>query len=212
MDPEETISQQEPGVDGGTPPALEPEPDLAVPEVVPTDGGSLLDTLRAKREEIAQRAVEGNNFLDIDVPGYGGRLFVRYRYPDGGWQLIKAIMAQGEKSTHPLAELFTHAGILIACCEQVLGRDEDGANENPDPDGEILTFDERLAVLLRIEIPSTISVKGRPRFILRQLFSPEQAQTGDYAGDIAVSAAAIRVAAWMETREGESQESFVGES
>jgi hypothetical protein len=215
MDPqtEDPTTATHEGLDGpqdGQEAALEALPDLDVPEVRPAGGSTLLDTLRQKREDIAQRAVDGKNVLDVDVPGYDGRLFVRYAWPEGGWSRIQKMQAAAEGSKDPLAVLYVHAGIVNACTQQVLGRDEDGGEENPDPDDEVLGFDRRLAALLRIEIPD--EVRQVARYVVRQVFSPEQRRTGEYAGDIAVSAHAIRVAQWLETRQGQVNEEFVGES
>jgi hypothetical protein len=173
---------------------------------------SLLDDLHRKRDEIAQRAAEGADVLDLDVPGYGGRLFVRYEYPEGGWERLKRIQDAAQQSRHPLSELYAHTGIVRACTREVLGR-TDGVEEKLDAMlDEPLRFDARLAALLRIEIPDSIDPKERGRFIVRQVFSPEAERTGVFRGDVSVSAHAIRVAAWVETREGSANDEFVGES
>jgi hypothetical protein len=214
-DPTTTLPEGAGAPEAAPEPALEPLPDLDAPPARPSGGGSLLDALRGQREQIAQRAQEGDDYLDIDVAGYEhpngvASLFVRYEYPEGGWGRIQKMQESAQGSRDPLALLYVHAGIVSACTRQILGREPDGTEKNFDPDGETLRFDRRLAALLRIEIPAEVQAVNR--YVVRQTFSPEQVKTGEYKGDVAVSAHAIRVAHWLETRQGGVNEDFVGES
>lgn len=180
-----------------------------LPEVldVPDAGPTLLDSLRARRDEIAKAEAPT---LDLAIPGYDGRLVCRYRYPEQGYQaIIKAVNA-AQNAKDPDAILTANAQALIACCDEMLGRDSDGGALQPIVPGENVRYGRKLAGLFGIEVPE--DVKGVGTFIVRHVFSPRAHRTGIYDGDVALIAQGGTVIGWLQDTSRSVSESFAGES
>jgi len=183
-------------------------------EVMPERDGSILGDLRALREEKAEAEAPT---LDLDVPGYEGRLFVRYGYPPGGYERAVKAAETEFRSQERDRTLHGNADLLSACCVSVLGRDArhrtvDLLTDRPLAEGELpeppLRFDARLAEALQIEVPESVS---RPsRFIVRSLFSVRGLGQGA-EGDVALITTGNRVFAWLSGIRNEFDEALVGE-
>jgi hypothetical protein len=192
----------------------EPTREFDVLADEPERDGSILGELRALREEKAEAAAPT---LDLDVPGYDGRLFVRYGYPPGGYEKAVRAAEVEFRSQERDRTLHGNADLLAACCVSVLGRDAQGrvvdllsdrpleANEVPEPP---LRFDRSLAEALGIEIPDTVT--KRSRFIVRSLFSVRGLGQGA-EGDVALISAGNRVFAWLAGVRQDFDEALVGE-
>ena len=178
--------------------------------------GSVLDQLRERRQKLAQESAES---LTLDVPGYGGRLVARYRFPEAGYQPIVRALARAQapgRGQGSKADLDANCDLLVTCCETLLGRDEGGtlvdleANASLDESNPpALRFGPHLAQLFGIEVPE--GLKSPARFVVRHVFSPRAAATGVYDGDIALMTQAGQVMAWLAGQETELGEEFVGE-
>jgi hypothetical protein len=180
----------------------------------PERDGSILGDLRALREEKAEEAAPT---LDLDVPGYEGRLFVRYGYPRGGYERATKAAETEFRSREKDKTLHGNADLLAACCVAVLGRDAQGRTcdlltdrllgeeEIPEPP---LRFDRQLADALAIDVPD--SVERPSRFIVRSLFSV-RGLGNNAEGDVALISAGNRVFAWLAGVRQDFDEQLVGE-
>jgi len=201
------------------PPSLDGEPEPAE-EIAETrlTGTSLLDQLRARR---AALAAETSRTLDLDVPGYDGRLVARYHYPEAGYRPIVAAAQRAQQAiarkggAKGTEELDASCDVLLACCESVLGRNEAGALVDLESDREMpvdgpgLKFGPKLAGLLGIEVDG--GVRSPNRYVLRNVFSPRAVTTGLYEGDLALMAQSGAVVTWLQAQDAEVSEEFVGE-
>lgn len=82
------------------------------------DAGSLMATLRARREALA-----AERRLELEIPGYAGLLVARYKPIE--WEEASAISSKVIDSDDPRADLLGAADLLIACCEEMLTRNGD---------------------------------------------------------------------------------------
>jgi hypothetical protein len=155
---------------------------------------SLLDTLRAKREE---RAAERH--FDIELPGYDGLLVLRCGPIPG--RTLTLLRERSERSKSPERDFNLNADTLIAACREVLGREQRShpLRVLPDADGEPVRIDERLADLL--QLPATSA-----RDVLRCLF--ENANSPE----VAVAYQAGLYMEWAASSLDELDEELLGES
>lgn len=152
-------------------------------------GASHLDFLRARHAAIA-----ADRHLDLDVPGYQGRLVVRYgRVP---WvaiahaqELIAKPGRDGEGS------LLAQADFLIAACREILVRDDAGELAPIDPSGAPRRFDAELGVLFETDATTA-------RAVIRYVF----------ANDPALAVQAGEVMEWTIRNEDDVADEFLGES
>lgn len=79
------------------------------------ESGSLMATLRAKREELGR-----DRRLDLDIPGYAGLLVARYKPVE--WTAVSKISDRVNKSNSPRADVLGAADLLIACCDELMTR------------------------------------------------------------------------------------------
>jgi hypothetical protein len=172
---------------------------------------TILDELVARRDEMAREKHE----LVLDVPGYRlrgvNRLAVRYRYPEGGAKALAAMEARAVQKGIEDAIVAMQIDYLVACCDEVLTRDDDGELQRlePNEDAPPLKFGKRLAELFRIEIPE--EEKAKARFVCRRVFSPGFAETGVWEGDIVLTGQSQDVQAWLRSIHSQTNEEFSGE-
>lgn len=178
-----------------------PEPEA------PQAGESVLDHLARKRRELAGRETRQVTKL---IPGWDGALAVRYRYPDGGADVIIAAVQRAQASSKPEAIRNANTDILVACCHEIVGRKPGGEWERLDPENPSpVRFTARLAGLLGIDVPD--GIKSPARFICRSVFSPQAHETGVYEGDIALSTQAGALVNWLNGGEQAGDEALEGE-
>lgn len=75
---------------------------------------NVIERLRRRREQLAQRTTEV-----FDVPGYGGELVCRYRRLT--YDELRKVLFEGDATV-----VARNAQFLIAACEELLFRDDDG--------------------------------------------------------------------------------------
>jgi len=196
-------------------PHITPEdPDHERPEASESDG-SVLSVLTQARTQTARKA----DTLTLPVAAYNApdgtpKIGVRYQYPDGGWERIRNVGKIAEADPSPLAELNAYALQIATCCAEIVGLDgqkDDGEwNEIPIVEGEHYRFTKPFAERLGIEVDEEIR---RPSVhIVRHFFSPRAEATGEFRGDIALTAHALQIAEFLEKGKAAVAARFVGES
>lgn len=137
---------------------------------------SVLDAIKSRRAQLAEEKT-----IELLVPGYEGNVAVRYRAEPIEELREEFRKAERRRETDPLAGV----DILIRLCETILVRDQetdklmplaelatrDGRLDEPHPEDNPVQFDERLAQLLGFA-----ETASSARQIVKQLFSPEEAQ------------------------------------
>jgi hypothetical protein len=154
-------------------------------------GASHLDWLRARHEVIS-----ADRHLDLDVPGYQGRLVIRYGAVP--WSVIsKAQDKIAKPGRDGEGSLLAQVDFLIAACREVLVRESDSAGEPEpiDPNGDTRRFDPELAALLN-------SGTSNARALVRWLF----------ANDPAVAVQAGEVMSWSIDTDADVTDDLMGES
>lgn len=150
---------------------------------------SHLDWLRSRHA-----ALTADRFLDAEVPGYQGRLIVRYgRVP---WSAIaKAQDLLSKPGRDGQGTLLAQVDFLIAACREVFVVDEAGELKPVDPSGEPRKFDSKLADLFGSEANTA-------RDVVRYVF----------ANDPAIAVQAGEVLEWTVQTDEDVTDEFVGES
>lgn len=151
---------------------------------------TLLDHLKAKRAELAQRQT-----IDLDVPGYGGDLVIRYKsipLEQLNETLLKVTRAGSEKHV-----LEANADLLIRTCEGIYVRQSpDSPLEPLDPEAsEPTTFSSgTLPELLGLTDVTTA------RQEVFAVFSPDGAQP------LAIGRHSDAVITWLQGSSDEEEE------
>jgi hypothetical protein len=145
---------------------------------------SALDRIKARREDLRKE-----RHLELEVPGYGGELVVRYRPVP--WDGLREIARKVDRSNHPRKELNGQVDTLIAACDEVLIRVE--GDLQPIEDGQTTRFD------------------GLPDLLGYEATSARAAVFGLFNNDLAVVTAHNDLAEWMAGAEEEADEELLGE-
>lgn len=164
----------------------EPRNDVSPTEEVfdePADG-SLLSRLREHRKEIAE-----NKTIDIDIPGFKGELFCRYRLLDGDEVRKIQQRAREQFRNNRGEQLFaTVCDNLITACDEFFVRDEGReipAREHPEVRQDApIKYDASLVQILGLDVPP----EGTRRQVVMALFG---------GNDLAVQAHAGVLTRWM---------------
>jgi hypothetical protein len=157
--------------------------------------GSILGQLAARRAELAQ----GRKPLDLEVPGYSGKLWVRYRFVSYEVMAKASARFAKEKLPDEQRDLVGCIETLITCCDEVMVADDAGvlrplAAELGDP--RPVRFDDtRLADVLGYEAT-------RAREVVRGLFENEYA----------IITQAAQVSEWLASEAPEVDRDLLGES
>jgi hypothetical protein len=184
---------------------------LGPPQPMEPRPSTILDELVARRDEMAREDHE----LVLDIPGYRlrgvNRLAVRYRYPEGGAKALAAMESRAVQSGSDEAIVNMQIDYLVACCDEVLTRDDAGQLQRLEPNegAPPLKFGKRLAELFRIEIPE--EEKAKARHVCRRMFSPGFTETGKWEGDIVLTAQSQAVQVWLQSIHVQANEDFSGE-
>src|SRR3954447_11137147 len=103
------------------------------PDAAPARSASILDELVARRDEMARE----DHHLVLDIPGYRlrgvNRLAVRYRYPEGGAKGLAAMESRAVQRGGDEAIVAMQIDYLVACCDEVLTRDDAGQLQRLEP-------------------------------------------------------------------------------
>lgn len=173
----------------------------------PTNGAgdassSVLGQLRSRRRRLGEKT-----HLDMEIPGYNGLLFARYRRVP--WEDLKKITLKAEKSKSPVKELLGQADVLIVACQEILVREpsrEDADEEGLapiDPDSsrmEPTRFDRNLARILGFSPDELEDLTAR-----KVVF-------GVFQNDLAVTVQQNEVMEWAASNQEEIDEELEGES
>jgi hypothetical protein len=84
---------------------------------LPEENPSLLDELRRQRDEIGE-----DQRVDLDIPGYNGKLVARYRRVE--YEELATIAKRVNKSKHPQKELRAQCETIATACVEILIRQE----------------------------------------------------------------------------------------
>jgi hypothetical protein len=152
---------------------------------------SHLDFLRARHTELAR-----DRTLDLDVPGYQGRLVVRYGAVPYA-TVARSARVLSEPGASADAMFASSADTLIAACREVLYRGEDGELEAIGPDAPY-RYDQKLADLLG-------SATTTARQLVHWLFG------GDEAAKVRIGSQAGELVGWLQDVDSETTEALAGE-
>lgn len=154
---------------------------------------SVLDGIRRSRAEHA-----GERHHDIDLPGYGGRVVLRFG--PIVWDTVDQIAERSQKARKsPRREVNAQADFLIAACREVLVRV--GAELASIADDGPVRFDAGLAEALGLPEGSAASARS----VLFEAFALANAP------DIAIAAVAVELQGWMAETDAEIDEILLGE-
>lgn len=173
-------------------PYLPPEGDAV------SDGGSILDELRGRREDIA-----ADQDTVIPVAVFEGKMAVHYRLLE--WKRTQEFAQRVQKAQgrDPLADLHASGSLIAEACLGVMVPDPTQQGDPPegapstwgwksiDPSGEPVRFEVRLLELFRIPTDS-LPAKVKGRDIVRLVFNR----------DHAVTAHSQEVLEWMQDANG----------
>lgn len=162
----------------------------------PATGGSVLDGLIERREEIAR---DVDTVLPVEV--FEGKLAIHYQLLE--WKRTNefATRLQKAQGRDPLADLNASASLIAEAALGVLVPDPEQQGTPPDdapptwgwksidPGGDVVRFEERLLELFRIESPG----KVKQRDVVRLVFNR----------DHAVTAHAQELLLWMQGANGQ---------
>jgi hypothetical protein len=128
---------------------------------------SLLGELKANRQRI-----EARKHVELQIPGWDS-LYVRYRALP--WETLRTFEASTVENPTPNDELAVAWDTLIAACEEVLIKNEDGSLSSLD--STPVAFEQRLARLTGDDVAET------PHDVIASIFPNEFAlmqQLGEY--------------------------------
>jgi hypothetical protein len=178
-----------------------PDPEEALAgvddEKAPLSSESISDRLRRQRKNISEQTT-----TDVDIPGYNGDLFCRYKLLDGAE--LDAIMRRARSSVNGRLEQVRIATMdnIINSCEEFWLRDEGKefpVRQHPDVKSDLpVRYDETLAEFMgfKAELPEPLTARS----VLLAVFG---------GNDIAVSAHGAVLARWM-MRSGTELDELLG--
>lgn len=150
---------------------------------------SLLSQLSELHKEVKKE-----RHLDIDIPGYEGKLFARFRpYEVSKSEKRAKAMARRLEKGQPVA-LAAACDTIVESCEQIFVRNEKG-EELPIDDVVPVTFEKRLASLLGFDSPAITEA----RHVVIELFPTQQS----------VLATSIEISTWLNTASRETEDEFL---
>lgn len=158
------------------------------PAGVPADEEmqSVIGRLRERRVELAK---ERRKIMEI--PGYGGDLYVEYRALT--WDEIQAISKRVQKEKMGDRVLLGSMDTLIASCTQMLIKVNDKLKPLSETE-EPIRYDEELATALGFSASTA-----------------REAIQGTFDNDLAIISQAMELSKWMEGERQEVDEQLMGE-
>ena len=139
-------------------------------------------------------ALTADRHLDLEVPGYDGRLVLRCGpVPWAAMARVSQALASRE-DREGRGALAGNMDVLIAACREVLFRDDAGELRPIDPSGTTRRIDPDLAVLLGLE-------SGSARETLRWIFPSE----------VALAVASGQLLDWTRSMSSEAADELAGE-
>lgn len=156
---------------------------------VEAGGRSLKDRLAQRREDIL-----ANRFKDIDLPGYDGMVYGRYRLLDGtklnniAENVIRTIKQEQKAERGLAAAIDTLAAALIEVRVRDDGRDMSLAEHLGEDEGAVVRFDVKLADFMGFK--DQLSETPRVRDIVKEVF---------LNNEVAIMAHNQQLSRWMMT-------------
>lgn len=159
--------------------------------------GSTLARIREQRDSIRRQ-----NKLDLRVPGYED-LKVSYKLmTEGQTEKVARKIESAQRSGDGKKSLDAAADFLIAACDSILVRVEDGFEPLVDDERATVRFDSRLAEMLGFEA-------GSAREVVLETFSPE-GDDGLRRNPDAMIDHFTAIASWRRGREYEIDRDLLG--
>lgn len=163
----------------------------------PKQSTSLLDQLRARRDDIATE-----HTIDLSVPGYHGMLALRCVPVEP--RQIAALARRMSNSKSPERELLSNMDTLIAATREVVVRENEGDEWRSMAEldgGEPVGIEERLVELLKLTPAAMTS-----RELLRSLYALAPSP------DLAINNSVSEYMQWAQATDEDIDTAFVGES
>ena len=161
--------------------------------------GSVLDVIKARREEIAAE----HEYL-MYVPGYQRLLAIRCHPLSGA--VVTAARTRMERSKNPECDFGLAADLLIEACDEVIARKTRQSEWEPiAPDGLPTQLDHRLAEMFGF-VPDPESSLGSARQLVRSLFDKVPAP------EMSVSVHVGEYLAWCQGEDVDVEEELLGEA
>jgi hypothetical protein len=160
---------------------------------------SLIAELRAQHARIARRT---HTTIELPRGLWAGKLAVRYRYPDE--RSFDRLVTNAVNANDSQSQARANVDLMIAGCEEVVGRADDGDAWGPIIDGERVRYDKRLSDALGLGVDSA-------RDVVYALFAPPGADARVKAA-MAIGAHADLYVKWLQGETPEVVEALSGES
>lgn len=151
---------------------------------------SLLDQLGEMHEELRT-----DRHLDLDIPGYEGKLFARFRPYSIDKSEKKARAMQKRQQRGQPVILEAAIDNIIEACEQLFVRSDDG-RELPIDDTVPVVFEKRLAQMLKFDDSSI----NTARDVVIMLFPTQQS----------ILKISTEIGEWLNTASKEADEGLLG--
>lgn len=159
------------------------------------DGEGLASVFAKLRDMRAEHAVEQT--YDIEVPGYGGLLFLRCGPISG--PTLATLRGRMMRSKTPDRDVDLAIDVLVAACREVMVRLNVDDELQPADEDEPMRVDERLAV--------SLGLTGRSaREVMRELYSSVPSP------ELAIVAESNAYYEWASAANDEIDSTFLGES
>ena len=152
---------------------------------------SVLDRIRRRRQELS-----GERHIDIDLPGYGGDVVIRFG--PVAWEAIDAIRERVQSGKGSRRLLDAQSDLVIGACIEINFRV--GDELVPILEGEQVRFDQRLVDALGLDESATSA-----RAVLLQAFGLANAP------EIALVGVAVQLMEWMAETDVEIDQALLGE-
>jgi hypothetical protein len=177
---------------------LENPPDPVPPAA---EGSSLLDRLKAERDDIAN-----DQQKDFELPNNGGLLWATYRVLP--WKRVNAVAMQVQQNfkSDPESVLRAAASQVAEACVEVWLRDPVTGERTPWPGGaEQVRYEQRLLDFLSEPVPARTSGD-----VVRAVLAVPPKEAGGEPRDMAVTAHHAELSRWMRDAHGSANDVFAG--
>lgn len=152
-------------------------------------------SLLAQLGQIHTEIKTADRHLDLDIPGYGGKLFARFRPYEVAKSERKGLaMARAARQGRPVV-LASAIDTITNACEQLFVRNEKHEDLPIDPVAPVM-FDKRLAQMLGFDSPALTEAAH----VILELFPTQQS----------ILAFSVEIGEWLNTAVQEADQEFLG--